>query len=105
MSTRTNVFFGHPCGAWAARLEALAGGLYDRHAIGDGGSGCVCGCRLDCEEIWADVVERVGERVIIPKLAGHQCLLEYRVTLSENHSYEMITMNPLFGIHEIAYDE
>ena len=30
--------YGRPGGAWAARREAIAGGLYDRHAIGGGDS-------------------------------------------------------------------
>lgn len=29
-------------GAWAARREAIAGGLYDRHAIGGGDSAMLC---------------------------------------------------------------
>ena len=30
--------YGRPGGAWAARRDAIAGGLYDRHAIGGGDS-------------------------------------------------------------------
>jgi hypothetical protein len=34
--------YGRPGGAWAARREAIAGGLYDRHAIGGGDSAMLC---------------------------------------------------------------
>ncbi len=34
--------YGRPGGAWAARREATAGGLYDRHAIGGGDSAMLC---------------------------------------------------------------